>query len=141
MTGAKALNCDRLHVQAEIVYRLYILDRKDVIRCFKLARHFAEPLCYRSLPRGGKWYACIVLQLCTDIGSDERIDKRFGYRFEYLYLAALAAEAQVRDNAGCTQESDRSACKALCRGQHPRQGKLEHKVNAAHNGCFGARKF
>ena len=106
---------------------------------FQAGSHFAEPLC-RSLPRGGKWYACIVLQLSPGYRSDERIDKRFGYRFEYLYLAALAAEAQVRDNAGCTQVRPLRVQSPLPRTA-PKAGKLEHKVNAAHNGCFGARKF
>ena len=141
MPRAEALYGHRLQVESEIVYRFNVFDGKNIVRRFELAGHFAQALCHGSLPCGGKGYALIRCKLCAYIRADERIDECFRYRFENLDLAALAAEAQMRDNARCAEHTHCAACKALRRGQYPRQRKLQHEIDAAAHRRLGTRKF
>ena len=128
-----------MQVEPLVKDRLEILHGEDVVRRLQQLCQRAHAPRDRLLPRRRKRDA--GLQLGAQVFAQQRIEQRLGHPLQRLQLTALAAEAQMRDNARSPQQSDRAARKALGRGQHPRQRKLEHKVNAAHHSRLCARKF
>ena len=137
MRGPAARDRHGREGHAQRFYRFKVFHGKDVVRRFKERGAAAKPRGDGLLPRGGVGEACILRKHGLYLLIYLRRDKKPGQFLKRPGLSGLAAEAEMRGPGGAEQ-GDRPAGEALRRGQHPRQRKLQHEIDAAAAGGLGA---